>query len=98
MSLLDDARRALPVGHMHGRKHGGGRQRADGAEAAPDGIYPAGRRCADHDDLGCITILSIYNPGPWCFVHQQRHEAELFELDVELDDDELDEQLRRLVA
>ena len=35
-----------------------------------DGVYPKGRRCAIG---GCTTILSIYNPGPRCWLCKDRH-------------------------
>ena len=28
--------------------------------------YPRGRRCANPD---CITVLSVYDPGPHCYAH-----------------------------
>jgi hypothetical protein len=30
-------------------------------------LYPCGRQC---ERWGCITILSIYNEGPQCWVHR----------------------------
>lgn len=45
----------------------------------PD-TYEKGRRCIEH---ACITILSVYNGGPWCFLHAQVHEAELIEAERE---------------
>lgn len=32
--------------------------------------YPKGRRC---EHLGCITRLSVYNIGPYCFCHAAKH-------------------------
>ncbi len=32
----------------------------------PSRIFPSGRTC---ERWGCITRLSIYNPGPTCFAH-----------------------------
>lgn len=32
-------------------------------------IFPRGRRCVRDD---CITILNIYNPGPYCLLDTQR--------------------------
>lgn len=46
-------------------------------EPGPDLLevtYPKGRRCVDPD---CITLLCYLNPGPRCFLHTQKHAAEL---------------------
>lgn len=34
--------------------------------------YEPDRCCAEQ---GCITVLTTYNPGPWCFTHRAQHEA-----------------------
>jgi len=39
----------------------------------PAPTYPAGRTCA-HD--GCGTMLSVYNPAPYCALHESEHEGE----------------------
>ena len=77
--LLDELQHAAPVGRMDGS-----RRRGD----QPDGVFPRGRRCADHEDWGCITILSIYNPGPWCFCCARFHAEEIAEA-VELAEERL---------
>lgn len=42
-------------------------QKVDGS------MYPAGRVCAyDENEIGCITRLCRYNPGPYCFMHAQQ--------------------------
>ena len=35
----------------------------------PSETYRRGRRC---DEPGCRTVLSIYNPGHYCAVHESR--------------------------
>lgn len=50
-----------------------------------EGRWPKGRECADRK-LGCITILSIYNPGPWCFCCAKRHKDELASIADEVDE------------
>lgn len=39
-------------------------------DEVPD-TYPKGRRC---DERGCITRLSVYNAGPYCWCHAAKHE------------------------
>jgi hypothetical protein len=49
----------------------------DFALPAPGDIpdtFPPGRRCVED---GCITLLSMFNPGPWCYCHAAGHEAEV---------------------
>lgn len=46
------------------------------------GTYPKGRVCVD-----CPTILSIYNPGPSCWVHICRDPNEPHPEDAEPDGD-----------
>lgn len=46
----------------------------DFARPARDEIpdtYPKGRVCTEH---GCITRLSVYNHGPYCYCHAAKHE------------------------
>jgi hypothetical protein len=43
-------------------------------ERRTEGTFPKGRRCGQSD---CITILSIYDPGPHCFQHTELEVAEL---------------------
>ena len=47
-----------------------GRARAD---EKPD-QYPKGRDCREPD---CITVLCIWNPGPYCYLHAAKHAAEV---------------------
>lgn len=42
--------------------------------------HPKGRRCLEN---GCITLLNIWNPGPYCLLHAARYEAELLADEVE---------------
>lgn len=42
-------------------------------EDLPD-CFPKGRRC---DTVGCSTILTIWNPGPYCFCCAAKREAEI---------------------
>lgn len=42
------------------------------SHATPPPLYPAGRVCIHP---GCRTVLSVYNSGPACALHEPLHEA-----------------------
>lgn len=41
-----------------------------GPQPAPPRRYEAGRTCAAD---GCLTVLSVYTPGPACWAHEEPH-------------------------
>jgi hypothetical protein len=48
------------------------------AAEKPDTFAPD-RNC---HEPGCITVLSIYNRGPFCFLHAQKRSAAVVDEDV----------------
>lgn len=47
----------------------------------PD-CYPKGRVC---DEIGCGTVLTIWNPGPYCFCCAERRERDIIRAASRLD-------------
>lgn len=46
------------------------RGRMAAGEARTNSVHERGRVCTEP---GCATVLSVYNPSPWCWQHEEPH-------------------------